>query len=99
MKTKTFSVLFSNASFLELMLCNVSNQLHLSKLNGVLGLETSDSSSDHLNFPCPLCTEIFDEKAEVVEHIDTCDGTEGPLQTGYPLCNTPTKLVCNYIIV
>ena len=38
--------------------------------------ETSDSSSDHPNFPCPFCTKIFDEKAEVVEHLDTCDGTE-----------------------
>ena len=32
--------------------------------------------SDHPNFPCPFCTKIFDEKAEVVEHLDTCDGTE-----------------------
>ena len=31
---------------------------------------------DHPNFPCPFCTKIFDEKAEVVEHLDTCDGTE-----------------------
>ena len=38
--------------------------------------ETSDLSSDHPNFPCPFCTKIFDEKAEVVEHLDTCDGTE-----------------------
>ena len=29
-------------------------------------LETSDSSLDHRNFPCPFCTKIFDEKAEVV---------------------------------
>ena len=53
-----------------------SNQLHLRKLNEVLGSETSDSSSDHPNFPCPFCNKIFDEKAEVVEHLDTCDGTE-----------------------
>ena len=39
-------------------------------------METSDSSSDHPNLPFPLCTKIFDEKAEVVEHLDTCDGTE-----------------------
>ena len=38
--------------------------------------ETSDSSLYHPNFPCPFCTKIFDEKAEVVEHLDTCDGTE-----------------------
>jgi hypothetical protein len=31
---------------------------------------------DHPNFPCPFCTKIFDEKAEVVDHLDTCDGTE-----------------------
>ena len=53
-----------------------SNQLHLSKLNGELGSETSDLSLNHPNFPCPFCTKIFDEKAEVVEHLDTCDGTE-----------------------
>ena len=38
--------------------------------------ETSDSSSDHPEFPCPFCTKIFDEKAEVVEHLNSCDGTE-----------------------
>ena len=54
----------------------LSNQLHLSKLNGVLGSETSDSSSDYPNFPCPFCTQNFDERAEVVEHLDTCVGTE-----------------------
>ena len=53
-----------------------SNQLHLSKLNGELGSYTSDLSLNHPNFPCPFCTKIFDEKAEVVEHLDTCDGTE-----------------------
>ena len=53
-----------------------SNQWHPSKLNRVLFSETSDSSLDHPNFPCPFCTKIFDEKAEVVEHLDTCDGTE-----------------------
>ena len=52
-----------------------SNQLHIRKLNGVLGSETSDSSLDHPNFPCPFCTKIFDEKTEVFEHLDTCDGT------------------------
>ena len=31
---------------------------------------------DHPNFPCPFCTKIFDKKAEEVEHLDTCDGTE-----------------------
>ena len=46
------------------------------ELNGVLGLETSDSSSDHPNFSCPFCTKIFGEKVAVVEHLDTCDGTE-----------------------
>ena len=53
-----------------------SNQLHLRKLNGELGSETSDLSLNHPNFPCPFCTKIFDEKAEVVECLDTCDGTE-----------------------
>ena len=53
-----------------------SNQLHLSKLNGELGSETSDLFLNHPNFPCPFCTKIFDEKAEVVERLDTCDGTE-----------------------
>ena len=48
-----------------------------SKLNRVLFLETSDSSLDHPNFTCPFFNKIFDEKAEVVEHLDTCDGTEG----------------------
>ena len=41
-----------------------------------MGFETSDSSLDHCNFPCPFCTNIFDEKAEVVEHLETCDGTK-----------------------
>ena len=53
-----------------------SNQLHLSKLNGELGSETSDMFLDHLNFPCPFRTTIFGEKAEVVERLDTCDGRE-----------------------
>ena len=53
-----------------------SNQLHLSKLNGVFGSETSDLFLNHPNFPCPFCTKIFDEKTEVVERFDTCDGTE-----------------------
>ena len=53
-----------------------SNQLHLRKLNGELGSETSDLSLNHPNFPCPFCTKIFDEKAEVVEHLDTLDGRE-----------------------
>ena len=42
----------------------------------MLGLETSDFYSHHPNFPCPFCTQIFDEKAEVVKHLDTFDGTE-----------------------
>ena len=50
--------------------------MHLRQLNGVLGLETSDSPLDHPSFPGPLCTKIFDERAEMVEHLDTCDGTE-----------------------
>ena len=54
----------------------LSNQLHLSKLNGVLSLVTSDLSPNHPNFPCPFCTEIFDIKAEVIQHLDICDGTE-----------------------
>ena len=54
----------------------LSNQLHLSKLNGELGPETSDLSLNHPNYPWPFCTKIFDEKAEVVERLDTCDGTE-----------------------
>ena len=53
-----------------------SNQLHLSKLNGELGSGTSDLFLNHPNFPCPFCTKIFDEQAEVVEHLDTCDGTQ-----------------------
>ena len=53
-----------------------SNQLHLSELNGQLGSDTSDLSLNHANFPCPFCTKIFDEKAEVVECLDTCVGTE-----------------------
>ena len=53
-----------------------SKQLHLSKLNGELGSETSDLFLNHPNFPCPFCTKIFHEKAEVVERLDTCDGTE-----------------------
>ena len=53
-----------------------SNELHLSKLNRELFLETSDSSLDHPNFPCPFCNKIFDQKADVDEHLDTCDGTE-----------------------
>ena len=54
----------------------LSNQLNLRKLNGVFGLETSDSSLDPPNLPCPFCTKFFDDKAEVVEHLYTCDGTE-----------------------
>ena len=54
----------------------LSNQLHLSKLNGVVGSDTSNSSSNHPNFSCPFCTRIFDEKVAVVEHLDTCYGTE-----------------------
>ena len=53
-----------------------SNQLHLSELNGELGSDTFDMSLNHPNFLCPFCTKIFDEKAEVVEHLYTCDGTE-----------------------
>ena len=53
-----------------------SNQLHLSKLNGELGSETSDLSLKQPNFPCPFCTKIFDKKALVVERLDICDGTE-----------------------
>ena len=53
-----------------------SNQLHLSELNGELGSETSDLSLNHPNFLCPFCTKIFDEKAKVVKHLYTCDGTE-----------------------
>ena len=64
----------------EIQLINTfcSNQLHLSKLNGVLGSETSDLSSDHLIFSCPFCTKMCDEKAEVVIHVDTFDGKEDP---------------------
>ena len=61
-------------------LCSIpncwSNQLYLSKLNGEFGSETSDFFLNHPNFLCPWCTKIFDGKAEVVEHLDTCDGTE-----------------------
>ena len=32
------------------------------------GSETSDSSSDHPNFPCPFCNKILVEKAEVFQH-------------------------------
>ena len=39
--------------------------------NGELGSETSDLLLNHPNF----CTKIFDEKAEVVEHLDTRYGT------------------------
>ena len=46
-----------------------SNQLHLSKLNGELGSYPSDLSLNCPNFPCPFCTKIFDEKAEVFEHF------------------------------
>ena len=53
-----------------------SNQLHLSKLNGELASETSDLFLNHPNFPCSFCTKIFDENAEVVERLDTCDGSE-----------------------
>ena len=53
-----------------------SNQLHLSKLNGGLGLETFDLSLNHPDFPCPFCTKILYEKSEVVEHLHTCDCTE-----------------------
>ena len=52
-----------------------SNQLHLSKLNGELGSETSDLSLNHPNFPCPFCTKIFDEKAKV-ERLYTFNGKE-----------------------
>ena len=45
-------------------------------MNGELGLESSALSLNHPNFPCPFCSKIFDEKAELVEHLDTCDGTE-----------------------
>ena len=31
---------------------------------------------DHPNFPCPFFNKIFVENAEVVEYLDTCDGTE-----------------------
>ena len=53
-----------------------SNQLHLSRLNGELGSDTSDLSLNHFNFPCPFCTKIFDEMAEVIERFYTCDGAE-----------------------
>ena len=53
-----------------------SNQMHLSKLNEELGSDTSYLSLNHPNFPCPFCTKIFDEKADVVECLDTCVGTE-----------------------
>ena len=53
-----------------------SNQLHLSKLNRILFWETSDLSLDHSKFPCPFCTKLFDEKAKVVKHLDTCDDTK-----------------------
>ena len=53
-----------------------SNHLHLSKLNGELGSDTSDLFLNHPNFPCHFCTKILDEKAEVVERLDTCDGTK-----------------------
>ena len=43
------------------------------------GSETSDSSSNHPNFPCPFCPKIFDEKSEVIEHIETCEGIEAEL--------------------
>ena len=39
-------------------------------------METSDSSSEHPNFSYLLCTKIFDDKAELFEHLDTCDGTK-----------------------
>ena len=48
----------------------------LRKRNRVLDSETSYPSSDHPNFSFPFCTKIFDEKDEVVEHLDTCNGTE-----------------------
>ena len=53
-----------------------SSQLHLIKLKGELDSETSELFWNHPNFPCPFCTKIFDEKAELVKHLDTCDGTE-----------------------
>ena len=53
-----------------------SNQLHLSKLNGELGSETSDMSLNNPNFPCPFSTKIFDEKAEVFECLYTFNGKE-----------------------
>ena len=34
-----------------------------------------DSFSDHPKFPCPFCTKILDEMAEVLKYLDTCDGT------------------------
>ena len=49
---------------------------HLRKLNGELGSESSDLPLNHPNFPCLFCTKIFDQKSEVVERLDTCDGTE-----------------------
>ena len=49
--------------------------MHLSTLNRVVS-ETFDLFSDHPNFPCPSFTKIFNENAEVVEHLDNCDGTE-----------------------
>ena len=55
-----------------------SNQLHISKLNVELGSKTSDLFLNHRNFPGPFCTKIFDEKAEMDECFDTCDGTEDP---------------------
>ena len=54
----------------------LSNQLHLSRLNEELGCDTTDLSLNHSNFPCPFCTKIFYEMAEVIERFDICDGTE-----------------------
>ena len=37
------------------------------------GSETSDASSEIVNFSCPFCQKVFEEKEDVTEHVNDCD--------------------------
>ena len=37
------------------------------------GSETSDASSEIVNYSCPFCQKVFEEKGDVTEHVDDCN--------------------------
>ena len=53
-----------------------SDQLHLRKLNGVLAWRLLTCPWIFPTSPAPSAPRSLNEKAEVVEHLDTCDGTK-----------------------